>query len=59
MTWLTSTGSERTERQIRREAAELVFHYPQFTLEDAVEMPDGDRRLLLTFRPAATGRIPA
>lgn len=39
----------QAKRQIRRECAELVFYYPQFTLEDATEMPDGDRRLLLTF----------
>jgi len=37
------------KRRIRRECAELVFHYSQYTLEDAIEMPEGDRRLLLTF----------
>jgi hypothetical protein len=36
-------------RQVRREAAELVYHYPQFALEDVLDMPDGDRRLLLTY----------
>jgi hypothetical protein len=36
-------------RQVRRDAAELVYHYPQYTLEDVLEMPDGDRRLLLTY----------
>jgi hypothetical protein len=36
-------------RQVRRDAAELVYHYPQYTLEDVLEMPDGDRRLLLSF----------
>jgi hypothetical protein len=46
---LTSYRVRETERRIRRECAELVFHYPQYMLEDATEMPDGDRRLLLTF----------
>jgi hypothetical protein len=36
-------------RQVRREAAELVYHYPQYTLEDVLEMADGDRRLLLNY----------
>ena len=36
-------------RQVRRDAAELIYHYPQYTLEDVLEMPDGDRRLLLTY----------
>jgi hypothetical protein len=36
-------------RQIRREAAELVHSYPQYLLEDVLDMPDGDRRLLLTY----------
>jgi hypothetical protein len=46
---LTSYRVRETERRIRRECAELIFHYSQYTLEDAIEMPDGDRRLLLTF----------
>jgi hypothetical protein len=46
---LTSYRVRETERRIRRECAELVFHYPQYTLEDAIEMPEGDRQLLLTF----------
>jgi hypothetical protein len=46
---LTRYRVRETERRIRRDCAELVFHYSQYTLEDAIEMPDGDRRLLLTF----------
>ena len=37
------------ERSARRECAELVYHYPGYTLEDALDMPVGDRRLLLTY----------
>lgn len=37
------------ELAAKRECAELVFNYPGYTLEDALEMPIGDRRLLLTF----------
>ena len=36
-------------RQIRHDAVELVYHYPQYTLDDVLDMPDGDRRLLLTY----------
>jgi hypothetical protein len=36
-------------RQVRREVAELVYYYSQYTVEDVLEMPDGDRRLLLTY----------
>jgi hypothetical protein len=36
-------------RQVRSDAAELVYNYPQYTLEDVLEMPDGDRRLLLNY----------
>jgi hypothetical protein len=46
---VTSYRIRETERQVRRECAELVYHYPQYTLDDAVDLPIGDRRLLLTF----------
>ena len=54
---LTSYRVRETERRIRRECAELVFHYPQYMLEDATEMPDGDRRLLLTYSRLARAEL--
>jgi hypothetical protein len=39
----------QTERDIRRDCAELVYHYPGYTLDDAMDMAIGDRRLLLTY----------
>lgn len=37
-------------REVRRECAELMYSYPGIpTVEDALEMPQGDRRLLLTY----------
>jgi hypothetical protein len=37
------------KRQARRECAELAYHYSQYSLDDAVELPAGDRNLLLTY----------
>jgi hypothetical protein len=46
---VTSYRLKEAERAGRREHAELIFHYPQFTLDDAAEMPVGDINLLLAY----------
>jgi hypothetical protein len=46
---VTTYRINEAKRSIRREYAELVYHYPGYTLEDAEDMPVGDRNLLLTY----------
>jgi hypothetical protein len=46
---LTRYRVKEAQRSIRRECAELAFRYPVYSLEDAFEMPQGDRKLLLTY----------
>ena len=46
---LTKYRVNEARRAIRRECAELAYRYPRYTLEDAFEMPQGDRKLLLTY----------
>jgi hypothetical protein len=48
---------KEAKRLVRRECAELVHGYPQYSLEDATEMPDGDRRLLLTYARLARAEL--
>jgi hypothetical protein len=40
---------KETKRQYAREIAEVAYYYSQYTLEEAAELPVGDRRLLLNF----------
>jgi hypothetical protein len=46
---VTTYRINEAKRQARRECAELVYHYSQYSLEDAGELPAGDRNLLLTY----------
>ena len=46
---LTRYRVNEARRSIRRECAELAFRYPVYSLEDAFDMPQGDRKLLLTY----------
>jgi hypothetical protein len=46
---VTAHRIKETKRSARREVAELVYHYPQYTLQEAMDLPVGDRRLLLTY----------
>jgi hypothetical protein len=36
-------------RETRKDCAELVYCYPLLSLDEALEMPQGDRKLLLTY----------
>lgn len=46
---LTQYRLKEAKRSERRACAELVYNYPGYTLEDALDMPIGDRKLLLTY----------
>lgn len=46
---VTNYRLKEAKRNSRRECAELVYHYPTFSLEDAEQMPLGDRKLLLVY----------
>jgi hypothetical protein len=46
---VTNYRINEAKRQARRECAELAYHYPQYSLEDAIELTAGDRKLLLTY----------
>lgn len=49
MDTLTNYRVKEAKRAVKRECAELVYSYPKYSLEDAEEMPVGDRKLLLTY----------
>jgi len=46
---LTAYRVKEAKRSVRRECAEIAYSYPTYTLEDAYQLPQGDRKLLLTY----------
>lgn len=46
---LTRYRVGEARRAIRRDCAELAYRYPGYTLEDAFELPQGDRKLMLVY----------
>jgi len=39
----------RKERELREDAATIAYHYPQYSLKDADNLPTGDQALLLGY----------